>query len=74
MPRRVDLSGKLDWQPGKTGLVVLSFHQEPHMQPKPTKEAVRLFLVGRAKQKAPVPSIEEIRRQLGFGLVADRSR
>lgn len=34
-----------------------------------SKEAVRSFLTGRAKVRAPVPSLEEIRRQLGFGLV-----
>jgi hypothetical protein len=33
------------------------------------KEAVREYLTGRAKTKAPVPSQEEIRRQLGFPMI-----
>lgn len=36
------------------------------MQQKPTKEAVRAYLTARAKTPAPVPSLEEIRRQLGW--------
>lgn len=39
------------------------------MQQKPTKEAVRAYLQHRAKEKAPVPSVEEIRRQLGWPMI-----
>lgn len=40
------------------------------MKPKqqPSKEAVRDFMASRQKQQTPPPSIEEIRRQLGWGL------
>lgn len=34
-----------------------------------SKEAVRIYMQQRQKEKTPVPTIEEIRRQLGFGLI-----
>jgi hypothetical protein len=37
---------------------------------KPTKESVRDWLRQRVTEHAPLPSLEEIRRQLGWGLVA----
>jgi hypothetical protein len=38
------------------------------MQQKPTKEQVRDYTAERAKSHTPPPSIEEIRRQLGWYL------
>lgn len=40
-------------------------------QPKPQKEQVRAFLQSRQQAKTAPPSIEEIRRQLGWFLKAD---
>lgn len=40
----------------------------------PTKEQTRAYLDQRAKSHTPPPSIEEIRRQLGWRLIPDRSR
>jgi hypothetical protein len=37
---------------------------------KPTKESVRNWLQQRVTEHAPLPSLEEIRRQLGWSLVA----
>jgi len=43
---------------------------------KPSKEAVRVWLTGQVASKKPVPSPEEIRRQLGwkFNLGAECAR
>ncbi|CAN7253523.1 hypothetical protein LJR289_001030 [Pseudoduganella sp. LjRoot289] len=38
-------------------------------QTQPTKEQVRLYLESRQSQQCPPPSIVEIRRQLGWGLM-----
>ncbi len=38
-------------------------------QTQPTKEQVRLYLESRQTQQCPPPSIVEIRRQLGWGLM-----
>ena len=43
-------------------------------QTKPSKEQVRAYTQQRAKSSSPPPSIEEIRRQLGWGLVPERGR
>lgn len=40
---------------------------------KTSKQLVRTFLQDRATNPAPIPSQEEIRRQLGFGLVAQEA-
>jgi hypothetical protein len=37
---------------------------------QPNKQAVRDYMQERARQKAPPPSIEEVRRMLGFGFTA----
>lgn len=37
-------------------------------QPRPTKEQIRAYTAERAKAKTPPPSLEEIRRQLGWYL------
>lgn len=39
-------------------------------QTKPTKEQIRAYTSQRARARTPPPSPEEIRRQLGWGLVA----
>ncbi|SFU56952.1 hypothetical protein [Pseudoduganella namucuonensis] len=39
-------------------------------QKQPTKEQIRLYMQSRKSQHCPPPSIPEIRRQLGWGLVA----
>ena len=39
------------------------------MQDNSTKQLVRQFMAQRLAQRAPLPSIEEIRRQLGWNLV-----
>lgn len=36
---------------------------------KPTQQQLRAYLYARHKEKTPPPSIEEVRRQLGWGLV-----
>lgn len=41
-----------------------------HAVQNPPKQAVRDYLQERAAQKTPPPSIEEVRRQLGWGLMA----
>lgn len=38
-------------------------------QVQPTKEQIRNYMEARKKQGCPPPSIGEIRRQLGWGLV-----
>lgn len=43
-----------------------------NQQPKPTKERVRTYLGQRAAERKALPSIEEIRRQLGWDLKAKR--
>jgi hypothetical protein len=40
------------------------------MSTQPNKEAVRKFMQQRQKDRTPPPSPEEIRRQLGWGLIA----
>jgi hypothetical protein len=40
-------------------------------QPRPTKEQTRAYLQERQRSKEPPPSIEEIRRQLGWFLKPD---
>ena len=40
------------------------------MQDNSTKQLVRQFMAQRLAQRAPLPSIEEIRRQLGWNLIA----
>ena len=37
---------------------------------QPTKEQVRAYMASRAEINEPVPEVEEIRRQLGWYLVA----
>lgn len=37
---------------------------------QPTKEQVRHYMASRLTQQCPPPSIMEIRRQLGWGLMA----
>jgi len=45
------------------------------MQPnKPTKEAVRSYTQQRTREKSPPPTPEQIRRQLGWGLVGEIDR
>lgn len=39
-------------------------------QNQPTKEQVRHYMASRLTQQCPPPSITEIRRQLGWGLMA----
>jgi hypothetical protein len=39
-------------------------------QAVPTKHQVRDYMQSRVTQKTPPPPIEEVRRQLGWGLVA----
>jgi predicted dithiol-disulfide oxidoreductase (DUF899 family) len=39
------------------------------LQDNSTKQLVRQFMAQRLAQRAPLPSIEEIRRQLGWNLV-----
>ncbi len=43
-------------------------------QTKPTKEQVRSYTGQRAQSKVPPPSIEEIRRQLGWHFQSERGR
>ena len=40
---------------------------------KTSKQLVRTFIMDRAINRAPIPNQDEIRRQLGFGLVAQES-
>jgi len=42
-------------------------------QNQPTKEQVRHYMASRLTQQCPPPSIMEIRRQLGWGLMASQS-
>lgn len=44
------------------------------MQQKPTKEQTRTYMQQRQRANTPPPSIEEIRRQLGWGLVGKAAR
>ena len=37
----------------------------------PTKEQIRIYLHERQTEKLPPPSTEEIRRRLGWNLIAD---
>ncbi|WP_195763820.1 hypothetical protein [Pseudoduganella rivuli] len=39
-------------------------------QNQPTKEQVRHYMASRQNQQCPPPSITEIRRQLGWGLMS----
>lgn len=39
------------------------------MQQKPSKEQVRAYTQSRTKAKTPPPSPEEVRRQLGWGML-----
>lgn len=41
---------------------------------QPTKEQTRAYLQERQRANTPPPSIEEIRRQLGWGLVTPLAR
>jgi len=41
-----------------------------NQQIQPTKEQVRHYMASRQTQHCPPPSISEIRRQLGWGLMA----
>ena len=41
-------------------------------QPKPSKEAARAYMQSRQRATTPPPSIEEIRRQLGWYLKSDK--
>lgn len=43
-------------------------------QSKPTKEQTRSYLQQRQRATTPPPSIEEIRRQLGWFLQPERGR
>jgi hypothetical protein len=40
-------------------------------QNRPTKEQVRAYTQQRAKAQTPPPSPEEVRRQLGWGMLWD---
>lgn len=40
---------------------------------QPTKEQIRQYLAARLTQQSPPPSMTEIRRQLGWGLMAPAS-
>lgn len=39
-----------------------------NQQPKPTKEQIRVWLAKRVVEHKPPPSLEEVRRQLGWEL------
>jgi hypothetical protein len=43
--------------------------KEMTQQTQPTKEQVRHYMESRQTQQCPPPSIPEIRRQLGWGLM-----
>lgn len=41
---------------------------------KPTKQQLREYLYGRHQTKAPPPTPEEIRRQLGWSMIPSQAR
>lgn len=42
---------------------------EQQEQQQPSKEQIRLYMASRQAEQSPPPSIMEIRRQLGWGLL-----
>jgi hypothetical protein len=44
------------------------------MQQKPSKEAARAYMQQRQRDRTPPPSIDEIRRQLGWPLMTRYNR
>lgn len=62
----------MSWLSGLRSSVLRSAVKELIMstQQKPSKEQLRDWMFSRRVYRLPLPSIEEIRRQLGWGLKA----
>jgi hypothetical protein len=52
------------------GLRFCRWETEMGQQQQPSKEQIRQYMEARQAQQCPPPSMPEIRRQLGWGLIA----